>query len=31
LPLWGEGKYFPLLYSRSAVERGTAHLLRLTP
>ncbi|HEV8198013.1 MAG TPA: penicillin acylase family protein [Gemmatimonadales bacterium] len=31
LPLWGEGKYFPLLYSRAAVERGTAHLLRLTP
>jgi penicillin amidase len=31
LPLWGEGKYFPLLYSRAAVERGTAHILRLTP
>ncbi|HEU5218808.1 MAG TPA: penicillin acylase family protein, partial [Gemmatimonadales bacterium] len=31
LPLWGEGKYFPLLYSRAAVERGTVHLLRLVP
>ncbi len=31
LPLWGEGKYFPLLYSRSAVERGTTHLLWLKP
>jgi penicillin amidase len=31
LPLWGAGTYFPLLYSRAAVERGTAHLLRLTP
>ena len=31
LPLWGEGKYFPLLYSRSAVERGTTHLLWLRP
>jgi len=31
LPLWGEGTYFPLLYSRAAVERGTTHLLRLVP
>ncbi len=31
LPLWAEGRYFPLLYSRSRVERETAHLLRLTP
>jgi penicillin amidase len=31
LPLWGEGKYFPLLYSRAAVERGTTHLLWLKP
>ena len=31
LPLWGEGKYFPLLYSRAAVERGTTHTLWLKP
>jgi penicillin amidase len=31
LPLWAEGKYFPLLYSRAAVERETAHLLWLKP
>lgn len=31
LPLWGEGKYFPLLYSRPAVERGTTHVLWLKP
>jgi penicillin amidase len=31
LPLWAEGRYFPLLYSRSRVEQETAHLLRLTP
>jgi penicillin amidase len=31
LPLWREGKYFPLLYSRAAVERGTAHVLWLRP
>ncbi|HEV7519281.1 MAG TPA: penicillin acylase family protein, partial [Thermoanaerobaculia bacterium] len=31
LPLWAEGRYFPLLYSRRRVEEETAHLLRLTP
>ncbi len=31
LPLWSEGKYFPLLYSRAAVERGTTHRLWLRP
>jgi penicillin amidase len=31
LPLWAEGRYFPLLYSRARVEKETAHLLRLTP
>jgi penicillin G amidase len=31
LPLWGEGKYFPLVYTRAAVERETAHILWLKP
>jgi len=31
MPLWAEGKYFPLVYSRAAVERETAHLLLLKP
>lgn len=31
LPLWAEGEYFPLLYSRAAVERETAHILWLKP
>lgn len=31
LPLWSEGRYFPLLYSRTAVERGTRHVLWLRP
>lgn len=31
LPLWGAGEYFPLLYSRAAVERGTVHTLWLRP
>jgi penicillin amidase len=31
LPLWAEGRYFPLAYSREAVERETAHLLWLEP
>ena len=29
VPLWGDGKYFPLLYSRGAVERATESRLRL--
>jgi len=31
LPLWAEGKYFPLAYSRSKVEEVTKHRLRLLP
>ena len=31
LPLWAEGKYFPLAYSRAKVEEVTLHRLRLTP
>jgi penicillin amidase len=31
LPLWSEGRYFPLVYSRAAVERETAHVLWLKP
>jgi penicillin G amidase len=31
LPLWAEGKYAPLPYSRGAVEKYTAHTLVLAP
>ena len=31
LPLWLEGKYFPLLYSRVAVEKNAHTTLRLLP
>ncbi|UCC49081.1 MAG: penicillin acylase family protein, partial [Gemmatimonadota bacterium] len=31
LPLWAEGRYFPLLFSREAVEANTAHRLMLRP
>jgi penicillin amidase len=31
LPLWAEGRYFPLAFSRKRVEEVTAHRLRLTP
>ena len=31
LPLWARGEYFPLSYSRPAVERDTRHLLWLKP
>ena len=31
LPLWVEGKYFPLVYSRPAVERETRDRLDLVP
>jgi penicillin amidase len=31
LPLWARGEYFPLLYSRAAVERDTKHILWLKP
>ncbi len=30
-PLWGDGTYFPLPFSRAAVERATAHVLWLEP
>ena len=30
-PLWAEGRYFPLAYSREAVERRTRTRLELTP
>jgi penicillin amidase len=30
-PLWAEGRYFPLLYSREAVERRARTRLLLTP
>jgi penicillin amidase len=28
---WAEGKYFPLLYSRKAVEKATGHVIELVP
>ena len=31
LPLWASGQYFPLLYSRGAVEGDTKHILWLRP
>jgi penicillin amidase len=31
LPLWAEGRYFPLAYSRQKVEEVTRHRLRLQP
>ncbi len=31
LPLWEKGEYFPLLYSRTRVEAGAQHRLRLQP
>jgi penicillin G amidase len=31
LPLWGADQYFPLVYSRRAVERHTRHVLTLQP
>jgi penicillin amidase len=31
LPLWSEGRYFPLVYSRSKVEEATQHRLSLQP
>lgn len=31
LPLWGSEEYFPLLYSREAVERETVYRLNLKP
>ena len=31
LPMWAEGRYAPLVFSRSAVEENTAHRLLLEP
>ena len=31
LPLWGNDKYFPLVFSRARVEAETKHVLRLAP
>ena len=31
LPLWAEGKYFPLVYSRAAVEKNAKQKLVLEP
>ena len=31
LPLWSEGKYFPLMYSREAIEKETTDTLELKP
>ena len=31
LPLWAEGKYFPLLYSRERIEKNAAQRLLLQP
>lgn len=31
LPLWGEGRYFPLLFSRSSIESVTTNKLTLVP
>jgi penicillin G amidase len=31
LPLWSKGQYFPLNYSRAAVDDATTDVLRLTP
>jgi len=31
LPLWAQGEYAPLLFSREAVEQNTAHKLTLQP
>jgi penicillin amidase len=30
-PLWQRGEYFPLLYTRQAVEKVTEQRIRLTP
>ena len=31
LPLWSEGRYFPLVYTRDAVEKATSDKLELVP
>jgi len=30
-PLWAEGKYHPMLFSRGAIEKAAAHTLKLVP
>jgi penicillin amidase len=30
-PLWADGKYHPMLFSREAIEKHSAHRLRLAP
>ena len=30
-PMWRDGRYFPLLYSRKAVEEATESIIRLVP
>jgi hypothetical protein len=31
LPLWSKGQYFPLNYSRTAVDAATTDVLELVP
>ena len=31
LPLWAEDQYFPMTFSRAAVDQKAAHRLRLEP
>jgi penicillin amidase len=31
LPLWADNRYFPLLFSKAAVDKGTTHRLTLKP
>ncbi len=31
VPLWAEGRYFPLLYSREAIEKQSVEKLELIP
>ena len=28
---WADGKYFPLLYSRAAVQKAASHVIELVP
>jgi hypothetical protein len=31
LPIWADNQYFPMVYSRQAVEASAAHRLKLMP
>ena len=31
LPLWANDEYFPMVFSRKAVDEKAAHVLKLTP